>query len=65
MRRLHNPGGVRLPSKLFNENVVIAREDIGLRYDVHIDVTAELVLLSELGIFPLELLAVTLDVLYH
>lgn len=65
MRRLHNPSGVRLSAEFLHENIVIAREDVGLRDNVHVDVASELILLCEWRVLTLKVLAVSFDVLDH
>ena len=65
MRRLHNPGGVGLSAELFDKDVVVAWEDVGLGDNVHVNVAAEFVFFCQGRVFSLQIFAVSLDVLHH
>lgn len=65
MTRFHNPGGIGLPPKLLNENVIVSREDISLRNNVHVDVAAKVILLSKGRILTFKIFAVAFDILDH
>jgi hypothetical protein len=62
---LHDPGGVGVLFKLFNENSVIAWQDIGHWNNVHIEQVSVLVSLSNWVIVFFHVFAETLDILYH
>ena len=62
---LHDPGGVRIFLEFFDENNIVARENIGHRHNVHVDQVASLVAFCDGVAFLVHILAETLDVLDH
>ena len=62
MRWLHNPCGIHMPAELLDKNVVIARENVSLRDDIHMNESPLIVLLSNWIVFTFEVLPVALDV---
>jgi len=65
MRGFSYPGGVRVPSVFFYEDVVVTREYIGCRDNVHVNETLSLVFFRNRVVFSLHFLSKTLDILYH
>ncbi len=47
VRGFHDPGSIRLATELFNEDIIVAWEDVCQRDDIHINVSAQFVLFSE------------------
>jgi len=64
-RRLHNPHNVRVATELFHEYSVITWQNIGVRYDVHVNVVALFIFFSYGIVLLLHVLPISLDVLAH
>jgi hypothetical protein len=62
---LHDPSRVRESTEFLHKNIVVSRERVGLRDDIHVDVTAQLITLSDLFLVPLEFFAVAFNILDH
>ena len=62
-RGLHDPHDIGVPSELLNEDGVIARQNVGVGDDVHVNVIALLVLLSDRIVLFLHVFPISLDVL--
>ena len=65
MRGFCDPGGVGVPSILFNKDVVVAWEDVSCRDDVHMNEALQLVLFRDGVVFALHFLSKPLNVFYH
>jgi len=61
----HNPGCIREATKLLNEDIVVAWEDVGLWDDIHVYVAALVIFFCHWMVFSFKIFAIPFDILDH